>query len=358
MGLSNSFIAELIEAGSGAYAAYAAQKLLETERSAARRFEPDPHGGWRDHLRGRLRELAAAIEVDQPDLFARRIAWTKAAFEARGLPTGELESALRELRRVLEEELPKSREIDFDRWFAPAMEALRGGSEEVPQSLDADSPTGRLAAQYLVAVLEGDRRRASSLILDKVPGELCVREVYLDVLVPAEVEIGRLWHLNEITIAEEAFATSIAGMVLSQLYPYLEREASNGLSVMTMPATGNTHVLATRMLGDFFEMAGWRVVPFTSPLPETEVANAVNAFRPDVLTISASMTSQLRSVRSMIQRARSAEAGRSLKVLVGGAAFEGDAGIAERLGADGFAQSVDEAVTTAGGLAGAAKQAV
>ena len=83
-----------------------------------------------------------------------------------------------------------------------------------PQLLP-DTAEGRLASEYLLAVLEGDRRRASHVILDTVDGGRAIRDVYLQVLLPAQREVGRMWLVGEVNVAEEHFASATTKMVMS-----------------------------------------------------------------------------------------------------------------------------------------------
>jgi methanogenic corrinoid protein MtbC1 len=93
-------------------------------------------------------------------------------------------------------------------YLTRALEAFDDEPAELSTRLLPDTPEGRLAAEYLLAVMEGDRRRASQLILDAVDQGQSVRDVYLRVLLPAQQEVGRMWLVGEINVAEEHFASA------------------------------------------------------------------------------------------------------------------------------------------------------
>ncbi len=44
-----------------------------------------------------------------------------------------------------------------------------------------------------------------------------VGELYLNVLLPAQAELGRMWLAGEINVAEEHFASQATRMVMAQL---------------------------------------------------------------------------------------------------------------------------------------------
>jgi methanogenic corrinoid protein MtbC1 len=179
-----------------------------------------------------------------------------------------------------------------------------------------------------------------------------VREVYEQVLGPVQQELGRLWHMNDLTVAEEHFATATTAMVMSQLYPHLPRKPRHGKVVVAASVQGNQHDLGVRMVCDYFEMEGWRAVYLGANVPAPDLAIAVEHFACDLLCLSAYLPTQLRAVEDTIASVRAQEAGQRCKVLVGGPAFlEADV-LWREIGADGYAQSAQDAVSVGARLVG------
>jgi hypothetical protein len=82
--------AEMLETSAAGYAA-AAVALLQPSDAAA---PPGSEGAnWKAHLVQRVLELAAAVRIDQPSLFAQRIAWLRRAALARGSGDEHLRAA-------------------------------------------------------------------------------------------------------------------------------------------------------------------------------------------------------------------------------------------------------------------------
>jgi len=48
-----------------------------------------------------------------------------------------------------------------------------------------------------------------------------VRDVYLNVFQRSQHEIGRLWQMNQITVAQEHYCTAATQWIMVQLYPYV-----------------------------------------------------------------------------------------------------------------------------------------
>lgn len=355
MSISPSFVAELLSRSARGYAAYAAERLREAHPESVDRFAGQGGAsGWRAHLESRLQELATAVDLSDPGLFGAHMAWTRTAFEARGAPVSDLRVSLACLRDVLRAELPPGAFEELDPAFRAGFEAIDRVLDASPSAILAGTEAGRVAADFLLAVLGGDRHGATRAVLDAVPDRVSLKDAYLRVLLPAEVELGRLWHRNELTVGEEHFATATVGLVLGLLHGRMERAPANGRTVLSTACEGNQHTLASHVLADFFETDGWRTIHFNGPLPVADLIGAIRVYDVDVLALSATLSHQLRLVREMIEaiRASAVPGVRGVKVIVGGRAFDESDGAWRKVGADGYADSLDGAVPLARGLVG------
>jgi methanogenic corrinoid protein MtbC1 len=161
--------------------------------------------------------------------------------------------------------------------------------------------------------------------------------------------------MGEVNVAEEHFSTATTLMVMSQILPMAQAKPANGKVMLAASVEENTHDLGLRMVADFFEFAGWRVVYLGASVPAEDLATGVRDFQADLVAISAALPVHLRAVEDTIAvlRAtceRSSRTGRPVKIIVGGNAFR-DVPEAWRLfGADGYARNAVEAVELGNGL--------
>lgn len=360
MTANGQFAAELVSSGATGLAAITVQKLFERRADAARRFGPGAAATWRESTCSRLGYLAAALSTGNPTVFATQVAWARTAHEARGGAEAgkDLIECMHALKEVLAAELP----ADAGRLAAEYVEIALKRASKGPAAGASDpelrTPQRQLVAEYLLALLEGDRRRACKLVLDALDGRsgapaLSVVQIYNHVLIPAQVELGRMWHLNEVGVAEEHFATATTQLVMSLLYPRLPASPPNGKVVVAGSVEGNAHDIGIRMIGDMLESAGWRTVYLGASVPGPDLAQAVEHFGADLAALSAGLGSQLPAVVDAISRIRALE--RPVKILVGGRAFAADETFGGeplwvRIGADGYATSLEQAVTEAARL--------
>lgn len=352
MQVPNEFAAEMLRAGAAGYAALAAREMVGDRGELVDVHGPRPFIDWRDNLVARIEYLATALETGSPSLFAHQVAWAKAAFIARDVPLDLLRTSLVCLLRVVQAELPESHRDQVAEFIRLAIVELDRAPQDLPSSLAVGTPHGRVAATYLLALLEGDRRRAAETVLDLAKSGVSVREIYLSVLTPVQEELGRMWHMNEISVAEEHFATATTQLVMSMLYPHLDRKPFNGQTVVCAAVQENTHEIGIRMVADFFEIDGWRPIYLGPNMPADDLPSAVADFGAGVLALSAGLTTQIRRVREAIESVRADPSSAGVKILVGGAAFAGAGELYRRLGADGWASSGEEAVAEGRRLAG------
>ena len=352
MSQAENFAADLLEVSATGYAALAAERLLAAHPELGKRFAPDAGGAWRAALSQRTIELATALRLGEPELFTARITWARRAFQAREVPEADLRASLEALSAVLAEELPGTTRDAPRRLLEAALESLDQPIAEPDSYIDPGTPTGRLALEYIATVLEGDSRRATARVLGAVDEGLEVESAYLDVLVPAQREVGRLWHAGELRIVEEHVVTYTTERLMTLLAQRARRAPENGRTVVCAAVVGNAHDIAVRVLADFFDISGWRSVHLGASVPAAELASALQYFDGDLLVLSAALSVQLPMVDEAIAAVRRIE-GRPVRVMVGGLAFADAPEVWRKLGADGYAADAPSAVSLGAELVGA-----
>ena len=213
---------------------------------------------------------------------------------------------------------------------------------------EAAGPDGLGVSQslYLQAILQGDKRAAMTVVeeaLDSRP----VTAVYRGIVEASQVEIGRLWADNEITVAREHMATAVSQYVLSALYSRLPiAERSLGRAIVT-GVEGEHHQLGANMVADLLEAEGWSVRFLGTQLPHRDIVAAVEEHGARVVGISATMHSNLPSVSHLVRSLR--EVGpEDLRIIVGGRAFHSASELWREVGADGIGRNLDEAISVFG----------
>ena len=324
----------------------ATDHLLAADDEFEARYGTDAASIWRDHLQERIIELSTAISVGRPLLFSTRVIWSKTAMQARGARSEDVDASLVSLMQIVERDLSPAAH-DVVRQY---LDLARRPSEAIDPSLsvsllDAGLKADRLALQYIQSVLSGNVMPAMEMILDSLDEGMSVQEVYVDVLLPVLAEVGRLWHINDISVAEEHLVTNTTQRLMAVMASRVERKPDRGKTVVAAAVSGNVHDVGIRTLAYFFEFEGWRTIYLGSDTPRSEIASSVSIYQADLVLLSAGLSTQLDTLKRTIQNIR-AHKGESV-VLVGGNAFAQVPQLWKDVGADGFAANVPEALALA-----------
>jgi len=346
------FSVQLLERGAAGYAGYAAAALLEQHPEVRQQFGADALAGWKAHLTQRLLELAAALTTDEPRLFVARVLWTAKAFRAREQHDALVRLSLESLRQVLAEHMPEpARTAPLD-YLDQALKALASPpAVEDVLALNPEKPADRLALRYLQTILEGNISEAVAEVVNAVRDGLDVRSAYIDVLLAAQREIGRLWHLSEVTVAEEHMVTFTTQRIMNILVHAAEPAPSNGKTAILAAVATNTHDIGLRAVADLYQIAGWRSIFLGADVPMEDLPGMISYFQADLLLLGATLSTHLPRVQQTIAAAR-ASSERTVKIIVGGAAFDEATDVWKKVGADGYAARPDEAVSLGTRLTG------
>ncbi len=335
------------------------RKLL-AEAVTARHYELHPELSERYGNRGRekclqdanyhISYLSEAIAASAPLLFADYLVWAKVMLAGRGISAQDLVTNLECLRAALSQILPVEMSAVACEYVTTALAQLPQLPAEVPTFLAPDAPLAELAAAYMATLLRGERQQASQLVLAAVQQGVSVKDVYLQVFQPAQWELGRLWQMNQISVAQEHYCTAATQLIMSQLYPHIFATEKNGSTMVAACVGGDLHEVGARMVSDFFELEGWETFYLGANVPAQSILQTLSEREVQILGISATMTYHITAVTELIREVRAFEAGQQVKIMVGGYPFNIVPNLWQRVGADASAQNALAAVATAKSL--------
>lgn len=291
--------------------------------------------------------LSEAVADDAPALFNTYAAWVKSVLTSRHLPVDIMEHTLACMRVTMQAELLADEACLVDEYIAQCMQYLPTAPLTPPLFVHDSLPLGGLAKEYLDTLLGGDRRAASELILAAVARGVNIQDIYLHVFQRTQYEIGRLWQINQITVAQEHFCTAATQLIMSQLYPHIFNTNRIGRRLVATCIGGELHEIGARMVADFFEMAGWDTYYLGANTPAESIIRTLAERRAHVLGISATMTYHVSQVSELIAQVRASDAGQHVKIIVGGYPFKTSDGLWRAVEADGYAPDARQAVSLA-----------
>jgi methanogenic corrinoid protein MtbC1 len=176
----------------------------------------------------------------------------------------------------------------------------------VDRALHGDERTGRLnseppppealsdaATAYVQALLARDDRQARAQIEGLVHRGVRIVDIYTLVLAPALEEIGELWSLEQVSVAQEHYATEVTAQLLTVLAPDRRLAPTRGRLAVVTASPDEQHALGARMLADLLERGGWEVIALGAAAPADALADLVATECPDVVALSTSTVGRL-----------------------------------------------------------------
>ena len=339
---------------------YLAGKALDLWREkngkAWRTTSAHQKGGLLEDFGGAISALEESLATGSPALLIDYVRWLDLFARSRHLPAEYVASLLAVLSVLAEKELPPDHRSLAGAVLRQSAGALAETPGPVPSFIGNENPHAALAASYLGALLKGDRESAVSAI-DRAAGSgVAVRDLYLNVILPVLRETGRLWQVQEITIAQEHYISASTQAVIARLHDrILSAGTGSGHRDRTLVAAsvgGESHDIGIRIVADFFEMDGWTTYYTGANTPTESLLSVIRDRKTDAVAISVTMPSHIPAVHHLIRSIRGDRRTGKVKILVGGYPFRIVPSLWQQLGADASASDPDETVTSMNRLVG------
>lgn len=195
--------------------------------------------------------------------------------------------------------------------------------------------------------LLGHLERAALVDAARLVGDLAATGVGVptlvdELLVPAQVEVGRRWATATWSVAQEHAATAIIETVLTTAAVRAPRTppADGSPSLVLVCAEGEWHALAARMAAESLRGCGVEVTFLGPSLPSDVLADFVRDLAPTALGVSCSLSFALPGALRCVEAAHAA----GLPALAAGRGFGADGRRAAAVGADAWVAGVPDAV--------------
>jgi len=199
------------------------------------------------------------------------------------------------------------------------------------------------------ALLKGQANRVKTLTLLAIENGIEPQMVYETALLPGMEIIGKRFRDNTIYIAEVLIASRAMHAGLHVLKPLLStpRKVSLGKVVIGTVA-GDLHDIGKDLIVMMFRGAGLEVIDLGIDVQPEEFANAVIDHKPDILAMSAMLTTTLGMMSETMRELERRELRNNVKIIIGGNPATED--FAQAIKADGYAVDVFKAVDLALGI--------
>jgi methanogenic corrinoid protein MtbC1 len=291
-----------------------------------------------------LNFLTEAINMDDEEIFDDYVKWAKLLFREHNISEETLATSLNIVKEELENLLPTDLFDAISSYIHSGLQKVEERTEEMDSYININGPLGKLASAFNKALLKGNKSKANQMIMDEVHKGTPIKDIYLNVFQPSQLETGRLWLMNQISVAKEHYVSAATQLIMSQLYPYIFSTEKKGVTFVGACVGGELHEIGIRMVGDFFEMDGWDTYYLGANTPVSPLIYAIEEHQADLVGLSISMPYHSSLVKDTISQIRDYFSYSPPKILVGGNGINHKKDIWKYFKADGYAPDAEKAV--------------
>jgi 5-methyltetrahydrofolate--homocysteine methyltransferase len=200
-------------------------------------------------------------------------------------------------------------------------------------------------------ILDGDQHLVARQVTEALKVGLPPDQILKDGLVAAMGEVGRLFENGEYYVPEMLIAARAMQAGLKLLKPGLAETGVKAVGrVIIGTVAGDLHDIGKNLVGMMLEGAGFEVIDLGTDVKPEAYVNAVREHKPDIVAMSALLTTTMPNMIHIIQALEEAGLRKQVKVIIGGAPVTEE--YAMKIGADGFGYDASLAVKAARSLIG------
>jgi len=195
-----------------------------------------------------------------------------------------------------------------------------------------------LLEQISTAVIEGNLDDIEDLTEDALDEGLKAEEILNQGLMAGMDYVGVEFKAGNMFVPEVLRSAKTMQTSLEILRPLLvESGAKTAGKVLLGTVKGDLHDIGKNLVGMMCEGAGFEVKDIGKDVAPEQFVEAVKEWEPDVLGMSALLTTTMRAMESTIKVLEEAGLRDRVKVIIGGAPVTQD--FADQIGADGYASN-------------------
>lgn len=200
-----------------------------------------------------------------------------------------------------------------------------------------------LIREIQAGLMEGDAQYIKEKTEEALAVGITAKTIILEGLVPAMKDIGEKFRAAELFIPDVLMASRAMHASLYVLRPLVTKSklATQGRVVLGTVA-GDLHDIGKNMVSMMLEGAGYEVYDIGIDVPAAAFVEAVKEYEPDVLAMSALLTTTMGELREIIGKLEDEGLREDLKILIGGGPVTPE--FAKAIKADAYASSSYHAV--------------
>lgn len=201
------------------------------------------------------------------------------------------------------------------------------------------------------AILNGKSDEAAAATRDAIAQHIAPQDLINGQMIRAMGEVGQRFQDGKAFVPQLLMAGRAMKAALELLKPLLSGTASTAIGkVVIGTVKGDLHDIGKNLVASMLEGCGFEVVNIGIDVSADKFIEEVKKNQPDILCMSALLTTTMGYMKEVIDALTTAGIRSQVKVMVGGAPVTQD--FADEIGADGYSDNANSAVTVAKQLLG------
>ena len=198
---------------------------------------------------------------------------------------------------------------------------------------------------------EGDEEAVAQLVQKALDGGMGAPEVLQGGLIAGMDEVGKDFKAGDLFVPEVLIAARAMHAGMSVLRPLLaEADVPSAGKYVIGTVKGDLHDIGKNLVKMMVEGAGFETIDLGTDAEPSVFVEAVREHQPDILGMSALLTTTMVNMKATIEALEEAGVRDSVKVMIGGAPVT--QAFSDEIGADAYAPDAASAVDVARELVG------
>ena len=203
-----------------------------------------------------------------------------------------------------------------------------------------------ILAELSTAVIEGNVEDMADLTEDALDEDLSPQDILDKGLMPGMDHVGVEFKAGNMFVPEVLRSARAMHNSMDIIRPMLAETGAKMTGTMVIGTVkGDLHDIGKNLVGMMCEGAGFEVKDIGKNIEPEAFVEAVKEFEPDVIGMSALLTTTMRSMEHTIKALEEAGLRDKVKVMVGGAPVTQS--FSDQIGADGYASNAASAAELA-----------
>lgn len=296
--------------------------------------------------------LSESVYFNNQELFKDFSLWLKSLFKNINLRKDVFKNTYQCLAEQIEEEFDLETSNYLSNIINYSMQKAVNHKGQVKSFINEENPYQEYAKKYLNLLLEHKKNEASKLITEDALNKMGIADIYLNIFQPVQKEVGRLWHANQVSVAQEHYISSVTQLIMSQLYPHFLSIGGKKGGVVTTAVGNELHEIGIRMIADLLEVDGYDTIHLGANTPSNSIIQTLKSNKTKLLGISVTLPIHLKELDKLITMIRDERELNNLKIMIGGYAFNRNPELVNEFDVDAYSKEAKEAVKKANILTG------